>query len=44
MHATHDVMRGGADFHRLLGNVDVAQCFELVMHARELAFDMLFRI
>ena len=44
MHAAHDVMRGRPDFHRLLGNVDVAQRFELVMHARELAFDMLFRV
>ena len=44
MHAPHDVVRGRADFHRLLRDVDVAECFELMMHARQLAFDMLLRV
>jgi hypothetical protein len=44
MHAAHDVMRRGADFHRLARDVDVAKRFELVMHARQLTFDVLFHV
>ena len=41
MDATHDVMSGRPDLHRLFGDVDVRQLFELVVHARQLALDML---
>src|SRR5260370_34967547 len=40
MHAAHDVVRGRTDLHRLLRNVDIAERFELMMHTRQLAFDM----
>jgi hypothetical protein len=40
-HAAHDVVRRGADFHRLLGDVDVRQLLELVIHAGQLALDVL---
>src|SRR5207249_4248969 len=39
--AAHDVVSGRPDLHRLLGNVDVRQLFELVVHTRQLALDML---
>ena len=39
--AAHDVMRGRADFHRLARDVDVGQLLELVIHARQLALDVL---
>ena len=38
--AAHDVVRGRADFHRLLGDVEVGQLLELVVHARQLALDV----
>ena len=38
--AAHDVVRGRADFHRLLGDVEVGQLLELVIHARQLALDV----
>ena len=34
----------GPDFHRLLRDVDVAERFELVIHARQLALDVLLRV
>ena len=37
-------MRGWPDFHRLFGNIDVAQRFELVMHTWQLPFDMLLGV
>ena len=43
-HAAHDVVRGRADLHRLLGDVDVAQLLELVVHAGQLALDVLGRV
>ena len=43
MDTAHDVVRSRADFHRLLGDIDVAERFELMIHARQLAFDVLFR-
>ena len=42
--AAHDVVRRRADFHRLLGDVDVAQLLELVVHARQLLLDVLGRV
>src|SRR3954464_12450668 len=42
--AAHHVMRRRADFHRLLGDVDVRQLLELVVHARKFFADMLFAI
>src|SRR5207249_3481602 len=39
--AAHDVVRRRADFHRLAGDVDVAQLLELVVHARQLLLDVL---
>ena len=39
--AAHDVVRGRADFHRLARDVDVGQLLELVIHARQLALDVL---
>src|SRR5690606_39890349 len=41
--ATHDVVAGRADLHRLLGDVDVGQLLELVVHRRQLALDDLGR-
>src|SRR5439155_3622889 len=38
--AAHDVMSRGADFHRFAGDVNVAQLFKLMVHARQLAFDV----
>ena len=37
---SHDVVRRRADFHRLLGNVEVGELLELVIHARQLALDV----
>ena len=34
---THDVVGRRADFHRLLGDVEIGQFLELVVHARQLA-------
>ena len=39
--AAHHVVRGGADFHRLLRDVDVGELLELVVHAGQLALDVL---
>ena len=44
MHAAHDVMGRRADLHRFLGDVDVAERFELMIHARQLALDVLLRV
>ena len=40
-HATHHVVAGGAHLHRLLGDVDVGQLEELVVHPRQPARDVL---
>ena len=37
-------MCGWSDLHRLFCNVDVGELFELVIHARQLAFDVFRRI
>ena len=42
--AAHRVMRGRADFHRLLGDVEVRQLHELVIHRGQLLFDVLRRV
>ncbi len=39
--AAHDVVAGRADFHRLLGDVDLGQLHELVIHRRQPALDLL---
>ena len=39
-HTAHHVVSGRADLHRLLGNVDVGEFFELVVHAGQLALDV----
>jgi hypothetical protein len=39
-----DVVRRRADFHRLLRDVEVGELLELVIHARQLLFDVLRRI
>ena len=39
----HHVVLGRADLHRLLGDVDVGQLLELVVHGRQLAQDLLGR-
>jgi hypothetical protein len=39
--AAHRVVRRRPDLHRLLGDVDVAELFELVIHRRKLALDVL---
>ena len=44
MDATHDVVGRRADLHRLAGNIDVRQLFELVIHARQLALDVFGRV
>jgi len=33
-------MRGGADFHRLFGNVDIGELLKLMVHTGQLALDM----
>src|SRR5205085_5252525 len=43
-HSTHHVVRSWYDFHRLLRNIDVGEVFELMIHARKLLFDVLFRV
>src|SRR5205823_3006199 len=42
--AAHDVMGRWTDFHRLTRDVDVAQLFELMIHAGQLPFDVLGRV
>ncbi len=44
MDATHDVVRRGPDLHRLPRDVDVTQRLELMIHARQLAFDVFLRV
>src|SRR5437899_9770470 len=39
--AAHHVVAGGADFHRLLGNVNVGEFLELVIHAGEFLLNVL---
>src|SRR5205807_1141400 len=39
--SAHDVMGRRPNLHRLRGDVDVAQLLELVVHARQLALDVL---
>ena len=43
-HAAHHVMGRRADLHRLLRDVDVRQLLELVVHARQLALDVLLGV
>src|SRR5438105_12690256 len=38
--ATHDVVRRWADLHRVLGDVDVRELFELMVHAGQFFFDV----
>ena len=42
--AAHDVVRRRPDFHRLLRDVEVGELLELVIHARELALDVLLGV
>src|SRR6185503_1709210 len=42
--AAHDVVRGRTHLHRLLRDVDVGELLELVVHARELALDVLLGV
>ena len=42
--AAHDVVGGRPDLHRRRGDVDVGQLLELVVHAGELADDVLPRV
>src|SRR5690349_16687045 len=37
-------MRRRPDFHRLFGDIDIGQLFELVIHARQFLFDVLGRV
>ena len=37
-------MCGRPDFHRFLCDIDVGQLFELVIHARQFAFDVFCRV
>jgi hypothetical protein len=39
--AAHHVVAGRADLHRVLGDIDVSQLLELVVHPGELADDLL---
>ena len=41
MNAAHDVMRCRSHFHRLLRDIDIGQLLELVIHARQLALDVI---
>src|SRR5437867_9243003 len=41
---THDVVRCRSNFHWRSGDIDVRELFELVIHARELAFDVFRRV
>src|SRR4051794_30344334 len=43
-HAAHRIVRGGTDFHWYLRDVDIGELLELVVHAGQLAFDVLARI
>ncbi len=43
-HAAHHIVRGRPDLHRVLGDIDVAQLLELVVHAGQLLLDMLGRV
>src|SRR5262245_33778912 len=38
-HSTHDIVASWANFHGLLGDIEIAKLLELVVHARELAPD-----
>ena len=40
-HTAHNIMGGGPDLHRLLGNVKIGELHKLMIHARQLLFDML---
>src|SRR5262249_47862966 len=42
--ATHDVVRSRPDFHRRRCNVDIRELLELVIHAGQLALDVLCRV
>ena len=42
--AAHRVMRGRADFHRFLGDVEIRQLHELMIHGGQLLLDMLCRV
>ena len=44
MNSAHHVVRRRSDFHRFLGNIDIRELFELVIHARQLSFDVLSRV
>ena len=44
MNSTHGVVRRRSDFHRLLGNVDVGQLLELVIHARQFTLNVFGRV
>src|SRR4051794_25005463 len=39
-HPAHDIMGGGPDLHRLLSDVKISELHELVIHARQLLFDV----
>ena len=41
MDTAHDVMSGRPDFHRLFGDVDVRQLFELVIHAWQFSLNVI---
>ena len=43
LHATHDVVAGRTDLHRLRRDVDVGQLLELVVHRRQLLTDRVGR-
>src|SRR5205823_4180209 len=43
-HPAHDVVRRRPDLHRLLGDIDVAQLLELVVHAGQLLLPVLGRV
>ena len=42
--AAHDVMRRRPDLHRLFRDVDARELHELVIHARQLALDVLLGV
>jgi hypothetical protein len=44
VHAAHDVMGRRPDLHWLFGNINIAKRFELMIHARQFAFDVLFGV
>ena len=43
-HSAHDVVRGRTHLHRFLGDVDVRQLHELVVHAGQLLLDHLLGV